>query len=130
MGRLGRGHHDRPGAQRNGVGAVEMVEVGVADEDEVSLVHLGRAEPDRRQAGQAIEVGVEEQVEPGMAHAEGGGAEPLECRRHGVPPVDGAATSPWGPTSLAENLTALTALVAPVCSVTPMTIRMMPSQNT
>ena len=37
--------------------------------------------------------------------------------------------SPGWPTSLAENFTALTALVAPVCSVTPTTIRMTPSQK-
>ena len=50
-------------------------------------------------------------------------------RRPAVDQAEGSGSLPGVPTSFAENLTAFTALVAAVCSVAPMTIRMMPSQK-
>ena len=83
-GRLGRGDHGGPGAEGDGVGAVEMVEVGMADEDEVGLVDPGRGEPDGVEAGEAVQVGVEEQVQAGVTQPEGRRPEPFQGRRgHG-----------------------------------------------
>ena len=50
-------------------------------------------------------------------------------RRAAADQAEGSGSLPGVPTSFAENLTALTALVAAVCSVAPMTMRMMPSQK-
>jgi hypothetical protein len=63
---------------RDGGHAVEMVEVGVADEHEVGSPDLLDPEADRVQAGHPVEVAIEEQVEPGSAGPEGGRSEPLD----------------------------------------------------
>ena len=51
------------------------------------------------------------------------------ARGSGLRPAGRRSGGSGCPTSLAENFTAFTALVAPVCSVAPMTMRMMPNQK-
>ena len=83
----GEPHHGGPGAQGDGVGTVEVVEVGVADEDEVGLAHLGGRQADGVEAGHSIEVGVEEEDGPAGVHPEGGRPEPLHrCPHRHLPP--------------------------------------------
>src|SRR5580700_1733049 len=66
----------------------------IADEDEVGLADLPRRQADGFEAGEPVEIRVEEQVEPGVPHAERRRPEPLQRRRC---PAAGHALTPRRP---------------------------------
>src|SRR5438309_2300365 len=60
----------------------EVVEVGVADEHDVGSLDVGRAQPDRRRGGNAVEVAVEEYDEVADGQPERRHPQPVEPDVH------------------------------------------------
>jgi hypothetical protein len=70
------------GAGGDALRAPQVVEVRVADHDPVGLVDVVRREARARCAGNAIDVGVEEDDEPGQRQPEGGAPVPVQAGSH------------------------------------------------
>ena len=78
----------RAGVGRDALGAVEVVEVRVADDDPVALVDVVGGEPGAGRVGGPVDVRVEEDRQAGRAQPERRAAVPVECRRHGLPATE------------------------------------------
>ncbi|MGZ4728567.1 MAG: hypothetical protein ACXWB2_12670 [Acidimicrobiales bacterium] len=79
---------DQPGAGAGGdaLGAVQVVEVRVADHDPVALVDVGRRQPGPGGDGRPIDVGVEEHGQAVRPQPERRAAVPVERGAHRAPP--------------------------------------------
>ena len=71
---------DRAGSVRDPIGAEDVVEVGVRDEQEVGFVDVACGQAWAGYPGGLVQVGVEEDRQPTEAHAEGRAPEPLDHR--------------------------------------------------
>jgi hypothetical protein len=93
---LVRPDHDRTVCPGDALGAPEVVEVGVPDQDVVRLADVGGGDADRWRRGDAVDVGVEEDRRFADHEAEGRDAEPVEHEPHGIaiPCRSGAARGP------------------------------------
>ena len=90
-----RADNSGAGVLRDDFRASYVVEVGVADEDEVSFRHIFRHEPDFRRGWHPVHVGIEEDDGFAEREAKCGATEPIELDIHVAnPPTGGCYRKP------------------------------------
>src|SRR5688572_14180083 len=90
---LMRADYPRAGVLRNQFGAGDVVEMGMANQHEVSAVHLRRAQTDFRRRGDPVHVGIEENDRFAKRETKRRATEPIQLDVHASPPATDATGS-------------------------------------